>query len=259
VTEPPVETPSARDLLDRANDVPFRGWDFTLLGQRLTLEPPPWSLESLVAQLVDPDTTMLDMGTGGGEWLSTVTRSTRVVATEAWPPNVPVASARLRPLGIAVVQDEGAADNLDQSRQDRRGRLPFHTGTFDLVVNRHEAFVADEVGRVLRPGGVFLTQQATTGSAEFHRLLGLDPPSVEELTLGVVVTQLAASGFGIEDSGEGVAVTTFADIGALAWYLTNVPWAVPGFSISRCRDALFRLHGAPIRVPSARFWVRARR
>ena len=47
--------------------------------------------------------------------------------------------------------------------------------------------------------------------------------------------------------------------GALAWYLSNVPWAVPGFSIPAQRGALHRLHGHPVRVRSLRFWVRARR
>ena len=253
-------TPSTADqLLEQATDVPFRGWDFSLLGDRLTLEPPPWSLEAMVAGLVDPGTTMLDMGTGGGEWLSGLARSSRVVATESWPPNVPVAAARLQPLGVALVRDEGATDNVDQERQDPRGRLAFRAGAFDVVVNRHEAFVAGEVSRVLRVGGVFLTQQAASGSAEFHRLLGLDPPAFEELTLALVVEQLTRAGLAIEGAGEGLATTTFGDIGALAWYLSNVPWAVPGFTVPRCRDALLRLHGEPIRVPSTRFWVQARR
>ena len=262
MSAPRGAAPSADELLEHATDVPFRGWDFSLLGDRLTLEPPPWSLEAMVAELVDPGTTMLDMGTGGGEWLSRLARSWRVVATESWGPNVGVASARLRPLGVAVVRDEGASDNVDQERQgpeDRGGRLAFRAGAFDLVVNRHEAFVADEVGRILRTGGVFLSQQTTSGSAEFHRLLGLDPPAVEELTLALVVEQLTRAGFAVEGSGEGVATTTFSDIGALAWYLSNVPWAVPGFTIPRCRDALLRLHGQPIRVPSTRLWVQARR
>ena len=36
---------------------------------------------------------------------------------------MPVAAARLGPLGIAVVQDEGTADNIVQE-EDSRGRLP---------------------------------------------------------------------------------------------------------------------------------------
>ena len=133
---------TADELLERATDVPFRGWNFTLLGDRLTLEPPPWSLEAMVAELVEPGTTMLDMGTGGGEWLSGLARSSRVVATESWAPNVPVAAARLQPLGIAVVRDEGAADNVDQERQDRAGPArpvwPFGPGrsTSSSIVTR---------------------------------------------------------------------------------------------------------------------------
>lgn len=47
------------------------------------------------------------------------------VATEAWPPNVPIAAARLRPLGIPVVQDEGAPDNTDSDRTQRgRAAVP---------------------------------------------------------------------------------------------------------------------------------------
>jgi hypothetical protein len=60
-------------------------------------------------------------------------------------------------MGIAVVQDEGAPDNSDQNGD--RARLLFRDGAFDLVANRHEAFVATEVARVLSPGGTFVTQQ----------------------------------------------------------------------------------------------------
>jgi hypothetical protein len=84
------------------------------------------------------------------------------VATEAWPPNVPIAAARLRPLGIPLVQDECAPDNIGQDNTER-GRLPFRDGAFALVANRHEAFLAAEVNRVLSPGGVFITQQT-----DFH-------------------------------------------------------------------------------------------
>ena len=58
-------------------------------------------------------------------------------------------------------------------------------------------------------------------------------------------------------SQEGAATAVFADIGALAWYLSNVPWAVPDFSIDRYRPQLLRLHGEPIRVPAERFWIAA--
>lgn len=249
---------SAADrVLQEALEIPFRGWDFSVLGDRLVLEPPPWSFEQIVDDEAVRAASMLDMGTGGGEWLSSRRTAARTVATESWPPNVAVAAGRLGPLGIAVVRDEGAIDNADQVNREPRGHLAFRGAAFDLVVNRHEAFVADEVRRVLREGGVFVTQQAGSGARQFHELLALAPPPDDDFHIELAVEQLQRAGLQVERSGVGFATTVFADIGALAWYLSNVPWGVPDFSIERHRDALVRLHGSPIRVRSERFWIRA--
>jgi len=126
-------------------------------------------------------------------------------------------------------------------------------------VNRHEAFVAAEVRRVLRSGGVFITQQANSGSRQFHELLGLDPVPIQEFDIDLAVEQLEATGFHIDRAQVGTATTTFADIGALAWYLANVPWAIPGFTIDRFHDTLVELGGQPISVSSDRFLIRALR
>ena len=251
-------TPStAEELLQNALEIPFHGWDLSLLGDRLVLEPPPWSFERIVDDEAVRAASTLDMGTGGGEWLSRRRRAARTVATESWPPNVPIAAARLGPLGIAVVQDEGGVDNVDQATRQPHGRLAFREAAFDLVVNRHESFVAAEVRRTLRDGGVFVTQQAGSGARQFHELLALEPPPDDDFHIDLAVEQLERAGLRVEQSAVGTATTVFADIGALAWYLSNVPWGVRDFSIERHRDSLLRLHGVPIRVASERFWIRA--
>jgi SAM-dependent methyltransferase len=251
--------PDPEQLLEDAEVTDFRGWDFTSLGARLVSEPPPWAFEEIVSERVATAKTMLDMGTGGGEWLSALrARATVTVATESWPPNVGVAAARLQGLGIPVVHDEGATDNRRQACEDPRGRLAFAAEAFDLVTNRHESFVASEVGRVLRAGGTFLTQQTQQGSQQFYELLGVQPPdNIEEFEIDLALEQLRAAGLTIDEAHEGHATTVFGDIGALAWYLRSVPWAVPGFSIGAYRPALIRLHGDPIRVVAKRFWIRA--
>ena len=159
-----------------------------------------------------------------------------------------VATARLSPLGVPVVYTEGAPDNHRQEPGDPAGRLPFRTEAFDLVTNRHESFRANEVARVLRREGMFLTQQTHSGSQQFHELLGSEPPDVQELELDMIVVQLQDAGLSIDEAEVGTATTVFADIGALAWYLRSVPWAVPGFTVSTYRQALLRLHDGPIRV-----------
>jgi hypothetical protein len=246
-----------KELLAEAEATTFQGWDFSTLGDRLVLEPPDWDFEEMAANAAAGSTTMLDMGTGGGEWLSSLrARATITVATEGWQPNVGVATARLSPLGIPVVYTEGATDNHRQEPADPAGRLPFRTETFDLVTNRHESFRATEVARVLRHEGTFLTQQTHSGSQQFHELLGSEPRGVQELELEMIVVQLQDAGLRIDEAEVGTATTVFADIGALAWYLRSVPWAVPGFTVNRYRQALLRLHNGPIRVPHRRFWLR---
>src|SRR5207237_8975125 len=72
-----------------------------------------------------------------------------VTVTEEYAPNLALVRERFEPLGVCVA-DVRLAD-VDA--------MPFDSGEFDLVLNRQSAFNAAEVGRVLAPGGVFLTQQ----------------------------------------------------------------------------------------------------
>ncbi|MGH8978897.1 MAG: class I SAM-dependent methyltransferase [Acidimicrobiia bacterium] len=255
-------------LLAEAASRPFAGWDFSWLGARLLIEP-AWDYTQLVLDAARDATDLLDMGTGGGEWLSGLPRRpSRTMATEAWPPNVPIAARRLRACGVPVVWDEGATDNVDQTGTDPRGRLPFRTGAFHLVVNRHEAFVAREVARVLTRAGRFITQQVDDGNLDdCFGLLGLDAPREPAGTwLAVAVDQLEAAGFRIDDARTGSETYRFADVGALAWYLQAVAplhreWS--DFEIQHHHDALDQIHaraehGEPIVVRQKRLLVQAR-
>jgi SAM-dependent methyltransferase len=165
-------------LLDEAAAAPLKGWDFSWSAGRITISPLPWDYAALAAGALHDATTALDMGTGGGEFLDRFSVfPPRLVATESWPPNVPVAASRLGGRGVPVIHSEDAAENARQAGEGDRGRLPFCRAAFDLVLNRHEAFNAAEVARVLAPGGRFLTQQAGSAPDQFHALLGLRPSS----------------------------------------------------------------------------------
>ncbi len=256
-TVPGVDT--ADDLLAEAAARRMSGWDFTWLDGRMTSDGLPWDYAALVERHASTASTLLDMGTGGGEVLSAMcSLPRRTVATEGWAPNVPVATRRLAPMGIPVVHDEGAVDNLDQRDHDPRGRLPFRDETFDLVINRHEAFTPAEVHRVLRPEGHFLTQQAGSGGADAGRLLG-EPVASETFDRAFAVSQLRAAGFDVLDSANAAETITFSDVGAFAWYLTVIPWMVPGFSIDTHRTVLRELHqsGIALEIHATRFWLLA--
>jgi SAM-dependent methyltransferase len=205
---------------------------------------------------------MLDIDTGGGEWLASLQqRATETLATESWPPNVGVARERLREFAVDVVAAEPVRDNLSQGNGEPS--LPFPNDSFDLVTARHAAFVAREVARVLAPGGVFLTQQVGGDYGDAYEALGLErPPSEPRWDLARAKQQLSAAGLEYAEGAEGEEVTTFTDVGAFVWYLRQIPWTVKGFSVERHRPNLARLHerierDGPLRLRLPAFWLAA--
>jgi SAM-dependent methyltransferase len=213
---------------------PFAGWDFSHLDGRMVEEPTPWSYEQLAAALLPGSGAAVDTDTGGGERFAELRpRWPRLaVATEGHAPNARLAAERLRPLGAWVVPMPSSENTP----------MPFVDGAFGLVLNRHGAFNAAEVGRVLRAGGVFLTQQvhgqwAADLLAEFGASPRWPDASPERY-----LPRLEAAGLAIEDVRDRTGRLTFSDVGALAYFLANVPWLVPGFTVDRHLDRLWRLH-----------------
>jgi SAM-dependent methyltransferase len=252
-------------LMAEAEARPVSGWDFSWLGSRVTTRRLPWDYDSVVLRRATESPDLLDLGTGGGEWLAALPyRPPRTVAVEAWDPNVGVARARLAPLGVTVVPAEAAPDNAEQEPDEQRGRLPFPAESFHLVACRHEAFVAREVARVLVAGGSFLTQQVGGDYGDFYRLLGLPPPArpAREWNFGLAGAQVEAAGLRVVASAHGEQTTTFGDVGALAWYLKAVPWTIPGFSAREHRPRLAQLHAriardGPVSVRLPAFYLEA--
>jgi SAM-dependent methyltransferase len=264
------------DLIAEALATPMTGWNFSFLRGRSATSPLPWSYRSVVAGLAD-GRPLLDLGTGGGEVLAALpARPARTVATEAWAPNVAVADRRLRPLGIPVVQYRSAPGNLEQPSPDDAAtpsasaelpdRLPFRDAAFGLVLSRHESFRASEVARVLAPGGHFVTQQVDLHDDDDYRsALGLlREPASAESWLPEARRQVQAAGLTEIRAERADQQITYADVGALAWYLVRaVPWIVPEAGLPECQPALRRLHdqmrAAPLAVRAHRFLLVARK
>jgi hypothetical protein len=160
------------ELLDEAATAPVTGWDFTRMSGRIAASPLPWDYAVLADGALRAASTALDLGTGGGEVLDRFpVRPGRMLATESWPPNVPVAARRLAGRGVPVIQTEAAVEDAQSARE----------------------------------------------------------------------------------------VVRFADVGALAWYLRMIPWAVPGFDITAHRPALASAAGQDLVVYQERFLLACRR
>ena len=112
---------------------------------RTDRDPVPWEYAEVVRRYLRPTDRVLDVGTGGGErFLRLVPHAGAGVGIDRDPEMIRVAQENT-PSGLApkVVfeQMDGAA-------------LAFPDASFDVVLDRHCGADADEVARVLRPGGV---------------------------------------------------------------------------------------------------------
>jgi SAM-dependent methyltransferase len=242
------------ELVAQALETPFEGWDFGVFGGRFTgvEDALPWSYRDLVRQRLPQVSSLLDLGTGGGELLASLAPlPSRTAATEGYAPNVPVARRRLAPLGVEV-----AAVHDDT--------LPFPDGSFDLVVNRHESHAADEVRRVLVPGGQFITQQVSGRDLEeINEALGAPRNRYRDWDLETATAALTDVGFDIMWHGRAAVPAEFHDVGALVLFLRITPWQVPDFSVDRYAGRLRALHetmrsGRPLAVTCHRFALTAR-
>jgi SAM-dependent methyltransferase len=222
------------ELVAEAAAVPLQGWDFTWLAGRAEGSEPSWSYpdlaRSLVQTLVRANGRLLDLDTGGGELLASLgPLPPRTVATEGWPPNVPVARERLEPLGAEV-------------RFAPAPTLPAGPESADLVLNRHGRLHAGEISRVLRPGGRLLTQQVGSDDcAEINESLGASPAYGERWDAETATTTLQAAGLTVTDVRQEHPTLVFHDVGALVFQLRQVSWQVPGFTVDRYEDALRRI------------------
>src|SRR5258706_7129317 len=175
-------------LIAEALHQEFSGWDFSFIADRWKEDPTSWHYPQLVRSHIKPEYSMLDMDTGGGEVLSSfMPLPQNTYATEGYIPNIPVAKHRLKPLGVKIVQVWG------------NDIPPFEDGYFDLVTNRHGSFLPPELHRILKPGGIFITQQVGgRNNFEINELLQERPEfKFSYWTLELAIKKLQEAGFRI--------------------------------------------------------------
>ncbi len=210
-----------RRLYAEALETPFIGWDFSYLASRTTEQNPPWDYGQLAVDALRNAETALDMGTGGGEWLAGLGRRPPFMwATEGYSPNIPLARRRLSVLDVCLTTVSN-----DQY-------LPLPANSFDVILNRHQSYDVGEVSRILRPNGMFVTQQVgSLDMRELNALLGDDSRDQAVWDAVFAVSELEAEGFSIQWCEESFLPFYFHDISAVVYYLKAIPWQIPYFSL----------------------------
>ena len=208
----------------------IHGWDFSHIEGRYT-EPDalPWDYRKIILRHLKPEMRLLDIDTGGGEFLLSLNHPyNRTAATENYPPNVKLCCEVLLPLGIDFIPACG------------NGPLPFESCSFDMVIDRHGDFCAEEICRVLKPGGLFITQQV---GAENDRelvwlLCGETPLPFPEQYLNITSRKFRDAGYQILTELEAFRPIRFYDVGALVWFARIIQWEFPDFSVDTHLEGL---------------------
>lgn len=208
----------------------IHGWDFSHLAGRYTEETDlPWDYQRIILDDLTPDMKLLDVDTGGGEFLLSLHHPyANTSAAESYPPNVQLCKETLLPLGI----DFRAGDGQDV--------LPFADASFDRIINRHGDFNVADIRRMLKRGGRFITEQvgAENDRELVELLLGETALPFPEQYLEIVRRMFCDAGFTILDAQECWRPIKFYDVGALVWFARIIEWEFPDFSVERCQERL---------------------
>lgn len=206
----------------------FQGWDFSHLQARWQHGLLDWDYKSIVLEHLHSTDRLLDMGTGGGEFLLSLGHPyANTAVTEAWQPNIQLCKENLTPLGIQVypVQDDIP--------------MPIPDGSFDIVINRHGYYNLHEVKRVLKPGGLFITQQVGGQNClALEQRINLVPPIQQAFSAGTELPKFYACGFSVKYSSECFPQLKFFDTGAVVFWAKIIEWSFPAFSVESNFDKL---------------------
>lgn len=211
----------------------IKGWDFSHIHGRYEEENVlPWDYKTIIQELLRDDMKLLDYDTGGGEFLLSLRHPyENTAATEGYPPNVQLCREKLLPLGIDLRECADAS------------HVPFDDNSFDIIINRHGDFDPSEIRRMLKVGGLFVTQQV--GSENDRDLVDAVLPGLEkpfsDNNLKEQQEAFEKAGFDIVRAKEAFCPIFFFDMGAFVWFARIIEWEFPGFSVEKCFDRLLQL------------------
>lgn len=211
----------------------IKGWDFSHIRNRYKEEEDfSWDFYEVIKNYLRESDYLLDMETGGGEFLLSFNHNPNLsAAIEGYEPNIKICEKRLLPLGINFKACDGG------------DRLPFENECFDIITNRHGDYDVNEIKRVLKKGGIFLTQQvgAQNDRELVELLLGDIEIPFKEAYLEIALKEFENKGFEILERSESHGSIEFYDVGALVWFARIIEWEFPGFCVEKYQQELFKV------------------
>lgn len=219
-----MKTNELKEMLLKEERKVFQGWDFSYLKNRWKDEQIPWDYYQIIKRYLKADMKLLDMGTGGGEFLLTLNHPYKnTYVSEGYEPNVALCKQKLSPLGITVEKSYGE-------------KIPYENEEFDIVINRHESYDIEEVYRCLKSQGIFITQQIGCEN-DMDLVRRIDPKAklrFPNKNLASALKEAQNAHFQIVQQEEAITPILFYDLGAFVYFAKIIEWEFIGFSVDKC-------------------------
>ena len=231
------------------------GWDFGKIDKRKKVIGKKWVFLEVVKGYVTDGTFLLDIGTGGGEKLLEVAK----IAGKAYGIDNQQSMIDAANKNLAEMKMRNVEFKLADAKN-----LPFPQGYFDVVMCRHAPFYAQQVYRVMKSKGTFLTQQVHSekDAINIKRVFGRGQGFGREREANPIrryIRELKAAGFEILRRDTYNATEYYADMADLIFLLRNTPM-IPDFDIDKDRKCLEEIESKyarddSIKTNSARYLI----
>jgi SAM-dependent methyltransferase len=206
-----------------------RGWDFSQI--KFSSEGPRINYRRVVESHLARNQRLLDIGTGGGEkFLKFAPKVKEAIGIDSDPKMIETARENSRKSGLFNVEFE-VCDSK---------KLKFGNQEFDVVIDRQAPFNAKEVARVLKPGGVFITQQVSEGDKlNFKKIFQRgDSYGIKRGALkNKYLRELQEAGMGIIEEKTANTIEYYQSMEDVVFLLANTP-IVPDFDFENEQNKL---------------------
>lgn len=123
------------------------GWDFSKLDKRVNVRNRKWDFVTVVKKYNTKNSILLDLGTGSGEKIISIAKNCKRACG--------IDNSKFM---IAKAKQNVKLKNVEFKIGDNND-IPYQNKTFDIITSRHAPINFKEAYRVMKEGGLLITQQ----------------------------------------------------------------------------------------------------
>ncbi|MCD6114670.1 methyltransferase domain-containing protein [bacterium] len=213
-----------KQLYERVGSV--IGWDFSKITKRTKVVGKKWDYIKVVKKYINKETILLDIGTGGGELLLKIAPFVKKAC------GIDHSRSMIKTARKNLAKSK--IPNVEFKLADAK-RIPFSKEYFNVVICRHSDFYPKEVFRVLKPNGIFITQQVGEKDKEnIKKIFGRGQHFGKRVgtLMNKYLQELKKTGFKILKKNTYNALEYYANMEDLIFLLKNTP-IIPDFNIKK--------------------------